>query len=302
MVKDSVIAQVNGPEANFWRAVLIHLISAFIGFLLGSISTYIFRKIQRKKCKKIFSLPEDRWTFDKKIFRKIFLTIFNFHNGKTSYCVAVTAFEPDKNQKQSYTRPKTGYGELMALSNITRAVSYSYKFEKLIHYIHLSSLGAFSSYKLEENIIVIGGATHNAITRYFKQISEMKSKLRIHAKDEYDDDISENKDFHFFDVHTKERYQSEIEIADDGQHVKKDFGLITRVPNPLDKDKILLLVDGLHTFGLVAASKFFLPESIKKHYPTVNQLNDRYFQILISAHIKDYEAFITEVKYFPLNC
>lgn len=249
--------------------ILIAVFEGFIGSALLAYSIGFYNKRNKQKFKKIFS-----------------------KKSSDKYYIAVTAFEPTT--LDLYYRPKTGYGELISLANISKSIAYCDNYDKLISFVYLSSENSFSAHLFDENLIVIGGSTHNRVMRFFK--TKISNLLRVKIYDEYSGRIKSSADFCLIDYEGN-KYKSVV----DNHIITKDYGLVTKIPNPINKQRTLILIDGLHTFGLVAASKFLLHEYIKQYYLQINKLNDNYFQIIIEADVKDYEVFIKNIKYFKIN-
>lgn len=256
------------------KEITYEIIATIIVALLGVLNVYLLNLL----------------IFKKRRQKKIYLR----NKSLVKYKVAVTAFEMPNN------RPRTGYGELIALANINRSIGLSFskkEISELVDKVYLSTANSFHSKEYFNDLIIIGGATHNKVTKKFKDESD--NLLRIVANDEYND-ITRNEDFYFLDKIRNHKYKSAITTSPEYK-ITNDFGLITKIYNPFNKEKTIIIVDGLHTFGLVAASQFFLPENIHKFYNKVNKLEDDYFQILIETRVIDLQVDIKSIDYFPLS-
>lgn len=138
-----------------------------------------------------------------------------------------------------YHRRATGLGQLRALSLIVDSLAKAYKtfdFRNIV--MSDEQLGN----RLERDLILIGGPKNNRIAKHV---------LGLQGKVELDE--------------TGLRWKLDAESSDfsaeiaDGK-VKRDFGLLIRSANPFARgsDRIFFMVAGIHTFGTIAATRYFV--------------------------------------------
>ena len=83
-----------------------------------------------------------------------------------------------------------------------------------------------------------------------------------------------------------------MDIGDATGEFAADYGLITRVANPFDARATVLILDGLHSYGLIGASKFLLRAGIERFIGRFRVLRGREFQVLVECRVEQPEVFI----------
>lgn len=182
---------------------------------------------------------------------------------KVLICVATI-----KTNTGEYIRPSTGIGEVRALAYIIASLSIGYKkinFKKIL----LSEEGL--RHDIEDDIILLGGPKNNQITKlFFEKIKD----LNLLYQDE-DGTITINKN-------------TVQKVAIKDNKVSKDYGLIVKMKNPFastHKNTKLFLFSGHHTYGLIAATKYFC-ESIYKDKEIKLKRKDN-IAVLVSCDVCD---------------
>ncbi len=109
--------------------------------------------------------------------------------------------------------------------------------------IHTPMYAADSAVPIEENLVVIGGpgdeeGDGNAICKIFMK----KMKLQI----EYSADCEKL-------IYQKIKYKA----TKKGNKTVNDYGYFARFPNPFNPKSSVILINGIHTFGVLGAAKAF---------------------------------------------
>ena len=168
-------------------------------------------------------------------------------NIKSPQNLIICAATSTKTDTGEYYRPATGIGQLRALAYCIESLSkvYDLKIQNI-----LLSVDQIQK-QIENDVIILGGPKNNEITKLFlNKISAMKlinqdgSIIKWMVNDRH------------------EEYQGKTSNND----VIKDYGLIVRMKNPFDTQKrsTICLFSGSHTYGTIAAAKYFSYEYIKK--------------------------------------
>ncbi|MBI3158380.1 MAG: hypothetical protein HYZ26_02125 [Chloroflexi bacterium] len=193
-----------------------------------------------------------------------------------------------------YRRPTTGYGELLALANLLELFTYIYRSSEKIDIIRLSAERHYPNYRLSNNIITVGGASHNQVTRFFK--NELAGRLVFQTVDEPEE--APDRDYYYLDRRNQQEYRAE---RDNEGNLTLDYGLITKARNPLNPEHSLLYVGGLHTFGLAGSGVFLQPLTLRKHLKRLDGLRDPEFQILLKVRVRGYDVFVEFLDYVTLE-
>ncbi|MFV0417867.1 MAG: hypothetical protein ACK5KT_03910 [Dysgonomonas sp.] len=168
-----------------------------------------------------------------------------------------------KTQTDKYTRPATGVGQLKALSYIIKSLNKAYKKFDLKNI--LSSEEELGQ-KIEDDIILLGGPKNNKITKlFFEKFDQTNALLQA-------DDGS------IFWQKNNQIYRGTV-IND---KVVSDYAIIIKTDNLFStahKTRLILL-SGCHTYGTIAAARFFCENVDKK-------IREKNFALLISCNIID---------------
>jgi hypothetical protein len=145
--------------------------------------------------------------------------------------------------------------------------------------------------RIEHDLLLIGGPNHNRVTaQYLEETDDEKPfqltqnaiiwRCKKMAGKWIDDDAIE--------------YTSKV----DNKKIIQDFGIVARVQNPFTNNKrTVILLSGIHTYGTIAAAKFFT-EDMQKGWRWFFRLRKRNIVALVRTRIiDDYTANIQLVKY-----
>lgn len=172
--------------------------------------------------------------------------LWNLGNNKNLIiCVAASA----QIDTGKYLRPTTGIGQVRAIGYIIESLSAAYDVK--IENIFLSTDQV--QRQIEKDLIVLGGPKNNEIARLFlDKFSEMGIVQQ-----------NENR------IHWLHGEQKTYEGTTQNGVVVKDYGLIIRVANPFSslKKTSFSLFTGCHTFGTIAAAKYFTENYIREIKP-----------------------------------
>lgn len=152
-------------------------------------------------------------------------------------------------QTGQHNKPTTGVGQVKAFGYIVESISSAYNLNN--QNIFLSN----ESVPLKNDLILLGGSKHNRITkRFLEKIDDSAIANQIENKIIW---IGDGKK----DTCT---YIGES----NGTDVTKDFGLIIKMPNPFSTSKpnnsTIFLFAGCHTYGTIAAAKYFTETYIEE--------------------------------------
>jgi len=185
-----------------------------------------------------------------------------------------------------YLRPATGIGQVRALALLVTSLNRAYgKIDFSNVFLSTDQMHEF----LENDLILLGGAKNNELAaRYLGlmgiyQPAIMKGSSILWRKkleQQWVDDRAE--EFHGLTKDAK---------------VDTDFGLIMRTQSPFtNQSRTVVLFAGSHTFGTVAAAKFFT-ESLHKELR--GEINKRNITLLVSTQvIGGYPTSIRIERYF----
>ncbi len=168
--------------------------------------------------------------------------LWNLYNQKNLIiCVAASA-QIDTGR---YLRPTTGIGQVRAIGYIIESLSAAYDVK--IENIFLSTDQVQK--QIEKDLIVLGGPKNNEISKLF--LEKIKN-LKI---------VQQNSDGIQWLKNGEKTYAG---LTENGVIIK-DYGLIIRIENPfssINKTSFCLFT-GCHTYGTIAAAKYFTENYIK---------------------------------------
>ena len=157
-------------------------------------------------------------------------------------CVATST----KSNTGVYTRPATGIGQVQSIGHVVESLGKAYNLK--IKNITLST--SLHKKNIEKDLILMGGPKNNEFSSFLlekindltivTQTKECISWLRPEEKEDFFPIVKNRK-------------------------VKSDYGIIIRMKNPFDTNKktSITLFSGFHTYGTIAASKYFTEQYIK---------------------------------------
>lgn len=106
--------------------------------------------------------------------------------------------------------------------------------------------GKFNENQYATNLLLIGGPDYNEITRFFMQYTPFEFITR--RGQALLNDKKNNRVF-------KSAYCKE-----QGLRKVTDYGFFLKMPNPLNHNKTLIMINGIHTYGVYGAAKCFLSQ------------------------------------------
>jgi len=170
--------------------------------------------------------------------------LWKIYSPKNLIICASTSTKTDTGE---YFRPATGIGQLRALAYCVESLAkvYDIKIQNI-----LLSINQVQK-QIENDIILLGGPKNNEITRMF--LDKIKY-LKV---------IDQNKGKIIWMLNYPEIiFEGQIK----NKEVIKDYGLIVRMYNPFDSQRktTICLFSGSHTYGTIAAAKYFAYYYIKK--------------------------------------
>ena len=148
-----------------------------------------------------------------------------------------------------YHRPATGIGQVRALVLATRSLNHAYQRKMDFNNILLSI--DHLQERIENDLLLLGGPKNNQVTeRFLKTISREQPALQVDSKI-------------VWRIHrTRGQWSNQGALVYEGgatnRHITTDYGLIVRTQNPFtSRHRTAILFSGSHTYGTVAAAKFF---------------------------------------------
>lgn len=175
------------------------------------------------------------------------LPIKNLWRIKNSNELVIYAAASTKSNTGVYTRPSTGIGQVRALGHIVESLGKAYEIR--IRNINLSTNQIQNL--IEKDLILLGGPKNNSIS---KMLLEKIQKVQKINQTNKGIEWYQNGEMELFSPIVKQR------------KIKKDYGLVIRMENPFDSHKksYVSLFSGCHTYGTIAASKYFTDHYIKE--------------------------------------
>lgn len=179
--------------------------------------------------------------------------------------VVISVAHSTQSDTGEYIRPSTGIGQVRALALLMPSLRRAYSDLK-IRNIYLSSDPLLD--RVESDLICLGGTKNNEVT------ADVLDRLGDACP------LSMTGSLIFWTEPGKDpvRYEGTIE----GNTVVNDIGLIVRARNPFKPDRTVVLLAGSHTYGTIAAARFFCEQlhSPFKPWP-------RSFAALVEAPVRD---------------
>jgi hypothetical protein len=182
-----------------------------------------------------------------------------------------------------YSRPSTGIGQVRAMAVAMNSLQAAYRKQLDIRHILLST--DHIQDRMENDLLILGGPKTNRVAaELFKAIEHEQPALQVkntiywrvkqHGGQWVDDGILE------YEGHAVNR------------KVTQDYGLIVRMPSPFtSRSRTVILFSGSHTYGTVAAAKYFTES---KDVRRLLKRKQRNLVALVSAQIID--GYPTKLK------
>jgi len=141
-----------------------------------------------------------------------------------------------------YMRHTSGVGQAIALGMVAASLHKAYPGRSPQH-VHLSEEPLAD--RLESDLILLGGPKNNKVTRMM--LAALQTRLPVSVLD---------RTFVWSTGATELRYLGQSRK----QSVYTDYGLVIHVRNPKKPATTLVMLIGCHTYGVVAAARYFLEE------------------------------------------
>jgi hypothetical protein len=168
--------------------------------------------------------------------------LWKIKDPKSLIIVAATSAVTDTGH---YERPATGIGQMRALGYAIESLNKAYEIK--IQNIFLSKDHIHNL--IENDLIILGGPKNNAVAKLF--LDKLLSNNVVIANQEGNviKWLLQNKEKDFT-----------------AEEKNKDYGLIIRAKNPFGyhKNTSICLFTGCHTYGTMAAAKYFTNNYVKK--------------------------------------
>lgn len=193
--------------------------------------------------------------------RKILRKLWNFPDGKINVILSVDS-------------PETSYCKVPSGDNVSGIFICS----DLIWLYHPDNISIYFSNKvtdddLKNNLILIGNPSKNEIVkRALYELKRRDQHLEINFDSKYESIFANDK-----------QYFTKPRDLKPGGLVKTDYGMIIKVKNPFNPDKILFIISGIRTYGITATGLFL--GAIKSVKAISNEFGDGMFQLLIRADL-----------------
>jgi hypothetical protein len=163
-----------------------------------------------------------------------------------------------------YERPATGIGQVRALALLMPSLRRAYSDLK-IRNIYLSSDPLLE--RLESDLICLGSSKNNQVTA--DVLANLRETCPAHV---------EGSQIVWTDGASTVKFEGTIE---DGK-VTTDIGLIVRAQNPFKPSRTVIILAGSHTYGTIAAARFFCEE-----LGSPFRRRPRAFAAIVEAQVRD---------------
>jgi hypothetical protein len=160
---------------------------------------------------------------------------------------------------RSYDLRLVGYGQVQALAALVPSLSRSHR-RLVTPLVRVRMAGReISIIDLESNVVMLGGASRNTVTRNF--LDHVRDDLGVdqrHADREFVGDrllIRQNDG--------SWRAVGGRPVDEANRDIQEDYGLVVRRRNPWDpsRDGTCVLMAGVYTFGTAAAARYFADQA-----------------------------------------
>ncbi len=191
-----------------------------------------------------------------------------------------------------YYRPATGIGELRALFLAVESLSRAYTRELDIKNILLASDHLLQE-RLENDLLLIGGPNHNRITASYLDLADEKQPLPFQQTSDAIIWRCKKLAGKWVDDGAV-KYTSKV----DNKNIIQDYGIVVRVQSPFTANtRTVILLSGIHTYGTIAAAKYFT-EDMLKGWRGFFRLRNRNIAALVHTHIiDDYTVNVELIKF-----
>ncbi len=182
-----------------------------------------------------------------------------------------------------YEQPATGIGQVRALAILSESLTKGYG-HLSVNNIYLSRDSLQD--RLETDLILLGGTKNNQLTKAFlKEIEDKQPAVQIGSA------------IHWRKKQKGKWHESSVHSGRiEEKQVIDDYGLIVRCRNPFTfKNKTIVLLAGSHTYGVIAAAKYFAENMVNDlDFETLKSNN---LTVLVKAKVMDeYPVSLKVVK------
>lgn len=241
--------------------LLINIFASIIWFLFGVTGLWMSKKI-------VIVMPL------KKIWR--------IRSPKELVICIATSTKTDTGE---YFRPATGVGQARSLAIVYASLSKAYKNIQVKNI--LLSIDPIQN-QIEHDLILLGGPKNNDFSRILlKKIEQLKI-------------VNQNESTIYW-LHNNSQ-DSYIGTTND-KRVTTDYGLIIRMENPFvthSAKPSIILLSGSHTYGTIAAAKYFTENLVKEHLLLSSTKKNLF--IIVECDVFDgYPVGIKEIKRHESN-
>lgn len=212
--------------------------------------------------------------------RRPIARIWGLRSSKKDLSIAVSTLTPQKTGE--YRRPMTGLGELQSVSFIRESLIEAYGTRRTVN---ICFSDRFPEGELLNDVISIGGTDHNHITRYFSKIYELPVGC---------EDIPHTV---VVDRALGKTYTPVIENSE----IKIDYGIVSRIPNPLNPKNVVILIDGSHTYGLAGAARLMTEAFNEQLIREIKRTRSPYWQAVVLTRTHGAQEFPELVGFTALS-
>jgi hypothetical protein len=177
-----------------------------------------------------------------------------------------------------YRRPATGIGQVRALAIATCSLTRAYSRLLDIQNILLSADPLHD--RIENDLLILGGPKNNQLSRRFLDLlADEQPARQIESMILWRVNQTGNQWI--------DQGALEFEGNATNKRIVTDYGLIIRAQSPFtSRNRTVILFTGSHTYGTVAAAKFFT-EELRPHLRRLTHKGQKNFTVLISTHVVD---------------
>lgn len=219
---------------------------------------------------------------------KCFHSLWGFKNNDLVYIVCSELDEPEKRQK-----PEPGeflylskYGDIDTLLMVIKSLMRLYPQLKPM-WCTGEEFEHHCENPYEQNLILIGGPDYNKITRVFMGESNFKFGTKK------GETILINKN-------TEKKYLSSTKSSSNIE-IRTDYGFFLKKINPKNKNKKLIMINGIHTYAVFGAAKCFLDETQEIAIQNCKLVTDKFgedpnFEVLVEVHSENTKIDSPQIK------
>lgn len=187
---------------------------------------------------------------------------------KTVRDLSICAATSTKTDTGQYYRPATGIGQVRALALVIGSLARAYG---NVNTRNILLSEDEMTDRIESDLIILGGPKNNRIAQLL--LDKIRADSPVFQKDS---------------VISWQDAQGTAEFIPTVRDrvVTSDYGVVIRVGNPFSNDQHkVLLFSGAHTYGTVAAARFFTEDLLKK-IPIRSSFDGDYFAV-VSCDVVD---------------